>query len=177
MTSFSESEIDEIREAFNLFDTDGSGTIDLMELKTAIHSLGLSIRNHSMYKIISDIEADGKGSVNFDEFVAILTSKLVRMSLLPILLLKLFIYSLFFILYSFFLFSWKGHQDSKEDYQKVFKLFDADSTGKISLQNLRRVANEIGETMSDAELIEMVTSLFYLYIFKFLFTWLIQSFL
>ena len=35
-----EDEIDEIREAFNLFDTDGSGTIDPKELKAAMQSLG-----------------------------------------------------------------------------------------------------------------------------------------
>jgi len=32
----SEEEIEEIREAFNLFDTDGSGTIDPKELKAAM---------------------------------------------------------------------------------------------------------------------------------------------
>lgn len=31
-----EDEIEEIREAFNLFDTDGSGTIDPKELKAAM---------------------------------------------------------------------------------------------------------------------------------------------
>ena len=31
-----EDEIEEIREAFNLFDTDGSGTIDPRELKAAM---------------------------------------------------------------------------------------------------------------------------------------------
>jgi centrin-1 len=35
-----EDEIDEIREAFNLFDTDGTGTIDPRELKAAMQSLG-----------------------------------------------------------------------------------------------------------------------------------------
>lgn len=35
-----EDEIEEIREAFNLFDTDGSGTIDPKELKAAMESLG-----------------------------------------------------------------------------------------------------------------------------------------
>lgn len=77
MSNFAESDIDEIRDAFNLFDTDGTGTIDLMELKTAMQSLGLSIRNQTLYKIISDIEAEGKGSINFDEFLAMLTSKVV----------------------------------------------------------------------------------------------------
>ncbi len=31
-----EDEVEEIREAFNLFDTDGSGTIDPRELKAAM---------------------------------------------------------------------------------------------------------------------------------------------
>ncbi len=35
-----EDEIEEIREAFNLFDTDGSGMIDPKELKAAMQSLG-----------------------------------------------------------------------------------------------------------------------------------------
>ena len=35
-----EDEVEEIREAFNLFDTDGSGTIDPKELKAAMESLG-----------------------------------------------------------------------------------------------------------------------------------------
>jgi centrin-1 len=40
-------------------------------------------------------------------------------------------------------------KDSRDDISKVFRLFDDDSSGVITLRNLRRVAKELGETMTD----------------------------
>merc|ERR1712160_195873 len=46
--------------------------------------------------------------------------------------------------------------DSREDGVKVFKLFDDDNTGKITLRNIRRVSQELGETIDDDELMDML---------------------
>jgi Ca2+-binding EF-hand superfamily protein len=42
----------------------------------------------------------------------------------------------------------QSDRDTREDIQKVFNLFDDDQTGRISLRNLKRVAKELGETMT-----------------------------
>lgn len=47
-------------------------------------------------------------------------------------------------------------KDTKEDIMHVFNLFDHDASGKITLEDLRRVADELGEDIKDDELRNMI---------------------
>jgi centrin-1 len=120
-----EEEVLEIKEAFDLFDTDGGGSIDPKELKAAMTSLGFESKNATIYQMIADLDADGTGQIEFDEFLHLMTARI-------------------------------SEKDSREDIGKVFKLFDDEKTGYIGIKNLRRIAKELGETMDDNELQEMI---------------------
>mmetsp|Transcript_48480 Transcript_48480/g.77088 ORF Transcript_48480/g.77088 Transcript_48480/m.77088 type:complete len:198 (+) Transcript_48480:39-632(+) len=47
-------------------------------------------------------------------------------------------------------------KNSRTEIDKVFALFDEDDKGKISFRNLKRIAQELGESLTDEELQEMI---------------------
>ena len=62
-----EDEIDEIKEAFALFDTDGSGVINPKELKAAMHSLGFEQKNPTIYAMIAELDThENANGINFE---------------------------------------------------------------------------------------------------------------
>jgi Ca2+-binding EF-hand superfamily protein len=72
-----EEEVEEIREAFKLFDTDGSGTISPVELKEAMLSLGLGARNSTVTAMISQFDTGAEGRIDFEQFLDLMTAKSV----------------------------------------------------------------------------------------------------
>jgi centrin-1 len=103
----------------------GLGYIDSKELKVAMRALGFEPKKEEVKKMISEVDREGKGVIEFADFMELMTGKI-------------------------------SERDPREEILKAFRLFDDDSTGKVSLKNLKRVARELGETMNDDELQEMI---------------------
>ena len=49
-----------------------------------------------------------------------------------------------------------SERDSKEDAKRAFKQFDLDHRSNISFENLKQVSRELGENMTDEEIMEMI---------------------
>ena len=69
----------QFREAFELFDTDQSGTIDGTELKFCMQALGFDPSPGEIKDMLMKIDQDGNGTVEFEEFVDLLSGKMVRL--------------------------------------------------------------------------------------------------
>merc|ERR1711903_100028 len=66
----------ELREAFDLFDTDGSGAVDSSELHTAMKALGFEPKKEEIAKMVREMDKDGDATVDFEEFCIMLAEKM-----------------------------------------------------------------------------------------------------
>lgn len=74
-TGLTTEKIQEIKEAFDLFDEDKGGTIDPKELKDAINGLGMTIDQDMLFTMIDSVDADQSGAIDFSEFLGLMTAK------------------------------------------------------------------------------------------------------
>ncbi|KAK3093373.1 hypothetical protein FSP39_014725 [Pinctada imbricata] len=71
-----EEQIAEFKEAFSLFDKDGDGTITTKELGTVMRSLGQNPTEAELQDMINEVDADGNGTIDFPEFLAMMAKKM-----------------------------------------------------------------------------------------------------
>ena len=55
-----------------------TGSIDAKELKVAMRALGFEPKKEEIKKMIADIDKDGTGTIDFQEFLGMMTAKMVR---------------------------------------------------------------------------------------------------
>ncbi|XP_023016536.1 troponin C at 41C [Leptinotarsa decemlineata] len=63
----------ELKEAFRLYDKEGNGYITTSTLKEILKELDDKITSDELDMMIAEIDADGSGTVDFDEFMEVMT--------------------------------------------------------------------------------------------------------
>ncbi|KAJ7365241.1 translation elongation factor EF1B gamma [Desmophyllum pertusum] len=69
----------------SLFDRDGDGTITTVELGTVMESLGLNSDPDELNEMIREVDEDGSGAVDFEEFCVLMQKKIAQETLSEIL--------------------------------------------------------------------------------------------
>eukprot|EP01065_Artemidia_motanka_P018082 TRINITY_DN2142_c0_g1_i1.p1 TRINITY_DN2142_c0_g1~~TRINITY_DN2142_c0_g1_i1.p1 ORF type:complete len:287 (+),score=128.49 TRINITY_DN2142_c0_g1_i1:77-862(+) len=66
------AQIDGLRECFNHFDTDGSGSIDVSELGEVFKAFGQEVSPDEIQQMLSEVDDDGSGEIEFEEFLMLM---------------------------------------------------------------------------------------------------------
>ena len=77
-TEITEEQSQEIKEAFDLFDSESTRYIDSKELKVAMRALGFEPKKEEIRKILSEVDKQGEGNISFEDFLSIMTEKMLE---------------------------------------------------------------------------------------------------
>eukprot|EP00042_Codosiga_hollandica_P021850 m.78178 g.78178 ORF g.78178 m.78178 type:complete len:173 (-) comp50547_c0_seq1:97-615(-) len=125
-TKMTQQEKMELREVFLLCDQDQSGSIDWRELRAGLRALGFAIRKREAKGMIREADSDGNGFLEFDEFVTLVEALS------------------------------QHERNLHREILEGFRMFDVAGTGFISASDLKTICSEVGETIGDSELRDMI---------------------
>lgn len=127
-------QIEVLEDAFNLFDKDGNHEIDKYELKEIMRALGFNPTPDEVDQMIKEVDEDGSGKIELDEFIHMMEKKLLQ------------------------------ERDIKEEIKKAFKFFieltqdenddSEEPPDNINLERLKKVAEVLGEVNIDEGLFQ-----------------------
>lgn len=69
-------QLQEVREAFDLFDVDGSGCIDVRELKIAMRALGFDVKKREVVGLVRELGKDEDSTIDYGEFLHLMSAKM-----------------------------------------------------------------------------------------------------
>ena len=76
LENLTDEQIAEFKEAFQIFDKDGDGSITTKELGTVMRSLGQNPSDDEIRQMIIDVDEDKSETINFKEFLGLMAKKM-----------------------------------------------------------------------------------------------------
>ncbi|KAH7686177.1 calcium-binding protein CML protein [Dioscorea alata] len=117
----------QLRDIFTRFDMDSDGSLTLLELAALLRSLGLKPSGDQLHSLLSNMDSNGNGSIEFDELADAIAPMMSDEALV-----------------------------NQAQLVEVFRSFDRDGNGFISAAELARSMARMGQPLSFLELTEMM---------------------
>lgn len=71
-----EEQLDELKEAFAIYDLNKDGVISVRELGTVMRNLGQNPTEAEILEMIKEVDKDNSGTISFDEFAVLMSEKM-----------------------------------------------------------------------------------------------------
>lgn len=116
----------EFREAFELFDKDGSGYINSRELLTVMRAFKQDPTKAEVQHLMQELDTNGNGKIEYEEFEKYMSDH------------------------------YKSVEEANSSMMEAFKLFDKDGSGKIDADELKEAMMRLGDKLSKEEAEDMI---------------------
>uniref|UniRef100_A0A915Q0B7 EF-hand domain-containing protein n=1 Tax=Setaria digitata TaxID=48799 RepID=A0A915Q0B7_9BILA len=120
LAGYSQEELEEYRQVFNVFDTDGSGAIGIDELESAMRNLGLEPQKNELEQIIEEVDQMGNHEIDFHEFCDVMKRMSDKQN------------------------SWN------DVIRECFAVFDRGEVGVVSKKDFQYILSELGDIRDNA---------------------------
>ena len=148
-----DAQLDEFREAFNMFDKDGGGSIDASELRDLMISVGQNCTESELKEMVEAADADGTGDIDFLEFAVLMAHKMTDENKDDTLKKAFAVFDtsgdgfisaqeMRRIMFNL------GENLQQEDVEAVIGEVDVDGDGQINYQEFAKILSSDGETVS-----------------------------
>nr|CAD7454728.1 unnamed protein product [Timema tahoe] len=124
-------DFDVLKRAFDAFDHEKKGCISTDMVGTILNLLGQQLEPETLKEIIDEVDADGSGELEFDEFVTLAGRFLVD----------------------------EGTEDAEamqQELREAFRLYDKEGNGYITTGVLREILKELDDKITEEELDMMI---------------------
>jgi calmodulin len=81
--TLTEEQITKYQEAFQMFDSDGVGSISTNYIGTVMNNLGYTTTEEELNSMINEVDQNGQGIIDFREFLSLM-AKMLNVADIPI---------------------------------------------------------------------------------------------
>ncbi|XP_057542624.1 probable calcium-binding protein CML15 [Amaranthus tricolor] len=129
MQAINPEHLKQLRHIFDRFDTNSDGSITQLELAALLRSLGIKHTGDELYALLTNLDSNGNGYIEFDELAVALLPDLKKDDVLV----------------------------NQDQLLEVFRSFDRDGNGFITAAELAGSMAKMGHPLSYKELALMMT--------------------
>ncbi|KAL3267700.1 hypothetical protein HHI36_006832 [Cryptolaemus montrouzieri] len=127
----SKEQIALLKNAFDTFDVEKKGSIGTVMIGTILGMLGVHTTDEMLNEIIAEVDADGSGELEFEEFVTLASRFMVE----------------------------EDAEAMQQELKEAFRLYDKEGNGYITTSTLKEILKELDDKLTGDELDMIITEI------------------